>query len=92
MRIQFACSAKGFLFLTLLTQGCMKKFFSKDALEEHMSTHAIGEPRSLVVAESQSDGMTPIIEAMPPELQRKNRAVYAGPSRSLSIGQSRKRV
>jgi hypothetical protein len=43
---------------------------------------------------SEMDYVTPIIEAMPPEIARRNRAVYDGPSRTLTIGagqQERKR-
>jgi hypothetical protein len=42
---------------------------------------------------SEMDYVTPIIQAMPPEIARRNRAVYDGPSRTLTIGvgQERKR-
>ena len=42
---------------------------------------------------SEMDYVTPIIEAMPPELARRNRAVFDGPSRTFTIGvgQERKR-
>jgi hypothetical protein len=42
---------------------------------------------------SEMDYVTPIIEAMPPEIARRNRAVFDGPSRTFTIGvgQERKR-
>ena len=68
-------------------------FATDDALTQHYSdvhksinkrgtTGVLGKRKFV-------DGdVTPIIEAMPAEIARKNRAVYDGPSRSLSIGQN----
>jgi hypothetical protein len=60
-------------------------------LDFHSSTgnslgRSIGEKRKLV-----DDDITPMIEVMPLEIATKNRAVYEGPSRSLSMGRGVKR-
>ena len=63
-------------------------------LVEHTSTAhkdvgTTGKRKRKFVEESTS--VTPIIQAMPAEMAKKHRAVYDGPSRTLSIGQTAKR-
>ena len=76
-------------------------FPTSDGLKEHYTTsHADLELNAQGVSTSEGsrkrkaeeeDHVTPIIVAMPPEIARKNRPVYDGPSRSLSIAQGRAR-
>jgi len=73
---------------------CGKTFVSVEELVEHTSTahKAVaagnsGKGKRKIVEEI----VTPIIEAMPADVAKKHRAVYYGPSRTLSIGQTSKR-
>ena len=78
-----------------LTIDCGQAFSSVQELLEHASkAHkeidarvANGNGKRKFV----DDSVTPIIQAMPAEVARKHRAVFDGPSRTLSIGQSSKR-
>ena len=67
-------------------------FATDDALEQHYSdvhnTIMRDTIRVLVKRKSVDEDVTPIIEPMPAQIARQNRAVYDGPSRSLSIGQN----
>jgi len=69
-------------------------FSSVEDLTKHISAAHMGggsagkRKRNFV---DESAGVTPIIEAMPAEVAKKHRAVYDGPSRTLSIGQTSKR-
>jgi len=71
-------------------------FATNDALQRHYGeVHPnVRTPRSsrkVAKRKAEDDGITPIIEAMPAELARKMRAVYDGPSRSLSVSQGKKK-
>lgn len=96
------------LTLLGLILGCGEMFATSEALKKHYSdTHEkgkesniegrgdiCGEKRKFSDDRDDGDVVTPIIEPMPAHIARRNRAVYDGPSRSLSIGQgqgSRKR-
>jgi hypothetical protein len=105
MPIQFACSIKGsHISRSILILGCGALFPTDEALKEHYSkAHAEvappdvdgdfgGRVKEVLGAGKRKfveDDVTPIIEAMPAEIARKNRPVYEGPSRSLSIAQGR---
>lgn len=97
LHIQYACSIQGtFPSKPELSIGCGAKFATNELLNEHYSDfhsgkgnsprRSIGRKRKMV-----DEDITPIIGVMPPEIAKNNRAVYEGPSRSLSIGQSAKR-
>jgi hypothetical protein len=71
-------------------------FATSDALQQHCAeVHPnVRTPRSARKAAKRKmddDGVTPIIEAMPMDLAKKMRAVYDGPSRSLSVSQVKRR-
>jgi hypothetical protein len=59
------------------------------ATEQELLAHITRQHKTSNTQPS-NDNVTPIIEAMPADLARKNRAVFSGPSRSLSIGQGRR--
>ena len=79
---------------SLIGKGCGQRFASKEGLDEHaLSVHSSGVTNGVGRKRKASDGqsVTPIIQPMPPELARKQRAGYDGPSRSFGIGQNRRR-
>jgi len=57
--------------------------------ENELLEHITRQHKTSNTQPSNND-VTPIIEAIPADLARKNRAVFSGPSRSLSIGQRRR--
>ena len=71
-------------------KGCGQRFVSKEGLGEHaLSVHSSGVAHGVGAP---GDGrVTPIIQPMPAELARKQRAGYDGPSRSFGIGQKRRK-
>ena len=96
LHIQHACSVKGTdpLSPAGLIIDCGQTFSSVEELVQHTSTaHKVavvgnsGKGKRKFVEES----VTPIIEAMPANIANKHRAIYDGPSRTLSIGQTSKR-
>jgi len=89
LHIQYACSIQGtHLFNDGLTWvGCGEMFATNDGLKEHYVTVHADVDR--VSRKRKFEDVTPIIEAMPADVARRNRAVYDGPSRSLSISQGR---
>ena len=72
-------------------KGCGQRFVSKEGLDEHaLSVHSLGGTHG-TRASSDVQGITPIIQPIPAELARKQRAAYDGPSRSFGIGQKRRK-
>ena len=93
LHVQYACSIQGDTNFDVVDHlGCGEMFATDDGLKQHYSDvhnsvargmRAIHGKRQLV-----EEDITPIIKAMPAEIARRSRAVYDGPSRSLSIGQN----
>lgn len=68
--------------------GCGEMFATNDGLKDHYAVSHIDVDKVSRKRKFEDD-ITPIIEAMPADVARRNRAVYDGPSRSLSISQGR---
>ena len=93
LHVQYACSIQGdSKFDVVDNLGCGEMFTTDDALKQHYSdvhnSVTKGMRATLGKRKFVEEDVTPIIEAMPAEIARRSRAVYDGPSRSLSIGQN----
>ena len=84
--------------------GCGMTFATNLSLSEHIKTqHPVDEAPSEVVGTEDDTGalagessrkrkideVTPLIEPMPSEMAKRNRAVFSGPSRTFQVGQKR---
>ena len=96
LHIQHACSVGSTTaaLYARLTIDCGQTFSSVPELQEH-TFNAHKDVRGVEIGNGKrkfmDENVTPIIQAMPAEVARKHRAVFDGPSRTLSIGQSSKR-
>jgi hypothetical protein len=76
-------------------------FCSKEELEQHSKVHDVHNlmearlPKEIKTTQIKrkfvEEDVTPIVEAMSADMTQRHKAVYDGPSKSFSIGQSRKR-
>ena len=102
--IKFTCPIQGRSDIIHLTLDCGKTFSTDEELDTHcarihnLDTSALngigkdkGIERNIEWKKLLRGDVTPIIERMPAEMARKDRAVFKGPSRSFAIGQNRKR-
>ena len=99
LHIQYACSIQGKPTLSsLIRTGCGELFATNDALMDHYTAvhrnvkTTMSTPTSAGKKRKADEVITPIIEAMPADVASKNRPVYDGVSRSLSISQARPRA